>query len=61
VATLALGLTAGLSLENACRLGNLAAGIVIGKLGASTISLEALENAITEEDLVWPMMRSLKQ
>jgi rfaE bifunctional protein kinase chain/domain len=52
VATLALGLAAGLSLENACRLGNLAAGIVVGELGASTISFEALENATAEENLV---------
>lgn len=52
VATLALGLAAGLSLENACRLGNLAAGLVVAKLGASTISLHALEIASTEEDLI---------
>lgn len=54
VATLALGLAAGLSLEKACRLGNLAAGIVVGELGASTISLEALESAAEEEDLIFP-------
>jgi rfaE bifunctional protein kinase chain/domain len=52
VATLALGLAAGLSLENSCRLGNLAAGMVVGELGASTISLEALESATAEENLV---------
>jgi D-glycero-beta-D-manno-heptose-7-phosphate kinase len=52
VATLALGLAAGLSLENACRLGNLAAGMVVGELGASTISLEALERATATEDLM---------
>jgi rfaE bifunctional protein kinase chain/domain len=52
VATSALGLAAGLSLENACRLGNLAAGIVVGELGASTISLEALKSATAEENLV---------
>ena len=51
VATLALALTAGLSLESACRLGNLAAGIVVGELGASTVSLHALESATAEEDL----------
>jgi rfaE bifunctional protein kinase chain/domain len=61
VATLALALAAGLSLENACRLGNLAAGIVIGELGASTISREALENSIAEEDLIPPVMRTLWQ
>jgi rfaE bifunctional protein kinase chain/domain len=52
VATLALGLAAGLSLENACRLGNLAGGVVVGELGASTISLETLENATAEENLI---------
>jgi D-glycero-beta-D-manno-heptose-7-phosphate kinase len=57
-ATLALGLAAGLSLEIACRLGNLAAGIVVGELGASTISRETLESAIAEEDLIRPMTRS---
>jgi rfaE bifunctional protein kinase chain/domain len=61
VATLALALAAGLSLENACRLGNLAAGIVVGELGASTISREALENSIAEEDLIPPVMRTLWQ
>ncbi|MFL6353880.1 MAG: D-glycero-beta-D-manno-heptose-7-phosphate kinase [Bryobacteraceae bacterium] len=50
VATLALALAAGLSLESACRLGNLAAGIVVGELGASTISLEALQSATKEEE-----------
>jgi D-glycero-beta-D-manno-heptose-7-phosphate kinase len=61
VATLALALAAGLSLENACRLGNLAAGIVVGELGASTISREVLENSIAEEDLIPPVMRALWQ
>lgn len=50
VGTLALGLAAGLSLENACRLGNLAAGIVVGELGASTISQQALESNVEETD-----------
>jgi D-beta-D-heptose 7-phosphate kinase/D-beta-D-heptose 1-phosphate adenosyltransferase len=61
VATLALGLAAGLSLENACRLGNLAAGIVVGELGASAISLEALERAITDEDMIPSTTRVLRQ
>ncbi len=60
VAVLALGLAAGLSLENASRLGNLAAGVVVGELGASTISPEALESAITDEDRILPIMKSLK-
>lgn len=49
VATLALGLAAGLSMETASRLGNLAAGIVVGQLGASCVSVEALERALREE------------
>ncbi len=54
VATLAMGLAAGLSLENASRLGNLAAGIVVGELGASTISLEALECAMADDHSIFP-------
>ncbi len=52
VATLALGLAAGLSLEAASRLGNLAAGIVVSELGASTVSRETLERVIAEQDSV---------
>ena len=54
VATIAMGLAAGLSLENACRLGNFAAGIVIGELGASTICLQTLGAAIAGENLAFP-------
>lgn len=53
-ATVAMGLGAGLSLENACRLGNAAAGIVVGELGASTISVEILEAAIADEHSIFP-------
>ncbi|MBV9303119.1 MAG: D-glycero-beta-D-manno-heptose-7-phosphate kinase [Acidobacteriaceae bacterium] len=49
VATLALGLAAGLPMAQAARLGNLAAGIVVGELGASTVSIEALQHAIAED------------
>ncbi len=52
VATLALGLAAGLSLETAARLGNLAAGVVVSELGASTLSCETLERVIREEDSI---------
>ncbi|MGI9074362.1 MAG: PfkB family carbohydrate kinase [Bryobacteraceae bacterium] len=54
VATLALGLAAGFLLENTCHFGDLVAGIVVGELGASAISLKALESAIAEEDLLPP-------
>lgn len=42
VAALTLGLSAGLSLESAARLGNKAAGIVVGKVGTATVSLAEL-------------------
>ena len=45
VATLALALAAGLALETASRMANIAAGIVVGELGASTVSPETLEDA----------------
>lgn len=46
IATLAASLAAGSSLEDACRLANAAAGIVVGKLGTSTVSLIELEDAL---------------
>ncbi len=42
-ATLALALSSGCSLKNASILANHAAGIVVGKLGTSTVSLEELK------------------
>lgn len=42
VGTLALGLAAGLSLVDAARLANRAAGIVVGKVGTATVSLDEL-------------------
>ena len=44
-ATLALGLAAGAGLEEAARWANLAAGIVVGKLGAATVSPQELNVA----------------
>ncbi|WP_075183052.1 bifunctional D-glycero-beta-D-manno-heptose-7-phosphate kinase/D-glycero-beta-D-manno-heptose 1-phosphate adenylyltransferase HldE [Pantoea sp. 1.19] len=46
IGTLAAALAAGTSLEEACFLANAAAGIVVGKLGTSTVSIVELENAI---------------
>ena len=43
IATLAVMLGSGLSLPQAMRLANLAAGIVVGKLGTATCSLEELQ------------------
>ncbi|MCC4263995.1 bifunctional D-glycero-beta-D-manno-heptose-7-phosphate kinase/D-glycero-beta-D-manno-heptose 1-phosphate adenylyltransferase HldE [Oceanimonas baumannii] len=46
IATLATSLAAGLNLEEACALANVAAGIVVGKLGTSTVSAIELANAL---------------
>lgn len=43
VATLASSLAAGLSLKASCTLANIAAGIVVGKLGTSTVSVQELK------------------
>lgn len=45
ISVLATALADGRSFEEACYLANVAAGIVVGKLGTSTVSTE-LENAI---------------
>jgi bifunctional ADP-heptose synthase (sugar kinase/adenylyltransferase) len=42
ISTIALGLAAGGSLEAAARLANRAAGIVVGKFGPATVSVEEL-------------------
>ncbi len=49
VATLALALASGADLVAAARLANLAAGVVVGKRGASTVSLEELSARLAEE------------
>jgi len=46
IATLAAGLSAGMSLTDATRLANLAAGLVVGKLGTATIAPEELVYAL---------------
>lgn len=46
IGVLAAALAAGNSLEEACFLANAAAGVVVGKLGTSTVSTVELENAI---------------
>ena len=46
IGVLAASLAAGNSLEDACFLANAAAGVVVGKLGTSTVSPVELENAI---------------
>ncbi|MFA5940512.1 MAG: bifunctional D-glycero-beta-D-manno-heptose-7-phosphate kinase/D-glycero-beta-D-manno-heptose 1-phosphate adenylyltransferase HldE [Sinimarinibacterium sp.] len=46
IATLAACLAAGTELPQACRLANVAAGIVVGKLGTATVSRAELEAAL---------------
>lgn len=46
IATLAAGLSVDFSLEESCFLANAAAGIVVGKLGTSTVSIVELEYAL---------------
>ncbi|BEU01932.1 bifunctional protein HldE [Agarivorans sp. OAG1] len=46
ISTLASSLAAGSSLDDACALANAAAGIVVGKLGTSTVSTIELANAV---------------
>ncbi len=48
VSVLAMALTTGLNLEASCKLANCAAGIVVGKLGTSTITIEELLGALKE-------------
>jgi D-beta-D-heptose 7-phosphate kinase / D-beta-D-heptose 1-phosphate adenosyltransferase len=50
IASLAAGLGAGLSVVEAARLANLAAGIVVGKLGTQPILASELENALHYAD-----------
>ncbi len=65
IATLALGVAAGLSMEGAMRAANAAAGVVVGKLGTATCSAAELDHALREiegatgEILTWPAAQRL--
>lgn len=48
VAVLSVALASGIALVEAARLGNVAAGIVVGKLGAATVSVSELEAALNQ-------------
>jgi bifunctional ADP-heptose synthase (sugar kinase/adenylyltransferase) len=48
IATLAVMLASGLPLEQAMRWANRAAGVVVGKLGTATCSLEELQRSCRE-------------
>ncbi|WKE64745.1 bifunctional D-glycero-beta-D-manno-heptose-7-phosphate kinase/D-glycero-beta-D-manno-heptose 1-phosphate adenylyltransferase HldE [Gallaecimonas kandeliae] len=49
ISTLAAALAAGAPLDQACALANIAAGIVVGKLGTSTVSTVELAGAISHD------------
>jgi D-beta-D-heptose 7-phosphate kinase/D-beta-D-heptose 1-phosphate adenosyltransferase len=51
IATLAAGMVAGLDLDNALHLANLAAGIVVGKVGTVAVSAGELLNELANEDV----------
>lgn len=51
VATIAGALAAGVDMDDACRLANAAAGIVVGKIGTATASAEELIHALRSRDL----------
>jgi D-beta-D-heptose 7-phosphate kinase/D-beta-D-heptose 1-phosphate adenosyltransferase len=67
IATLALGVAAGLGMEGAMRAANAAAGVVVGKLGTATCSAAELDHAMRElegatgEVLSWPAAQRLVQ
>lgn len=46
VSVFALGLAAGLALQDAARVANLAAGIVVGRLGTAVVTLDDIEQAL---------------
>jgi D-beta-D-heptose 7-phosphate kinase/D-beta-D-heptose 1-phosphate adenosyltransferase len=46
IATLTLGITAGLDIKSAAYLSNLAAGIVVGEVGTSTVKINNLKELI---------------
>jgi rfaE bifunctional protein kinase chain/domain len=48
IATFCLGLVSGLHMRNAAVISNLAAGIVVGEVGTSTVGVEGLKRAISE-------------
>ena len=55
VAVLALALAAGGTVAEAARIANMAAGIVVGKMGTATVTLEELESALAGS---WPSAHS---
>ncbi len=52
ISVLAAGLAAGMPLEAATQLSNVAAGIVVGKLGTASASLDEIRAALAEQEVV---------
>lgn len=50
LAVLSVAMAAGMDLIKACTLGNIAAGIAVGKLGTATVTVQELEAALGAED-----------
>ena len=50
IATMAVAIASGLEWADAARLANLAAGIVVGKLGAATATVSELRHALAQSD-----------
>ncbi|MFO1256911.1 MAG: bifunctional D-glycero-beta-D-manno-heptose-7-phosphate kinase/D-glycero-beta-D-manno-heptose 1-phosphate adenylyltransferase HldE [Gammaproteobacteria bacterium] len=50
IAVLAAALGSGLSLIESCKLGNFAAGVVVGKLGTATVSWDELQAELAAQD-----------
>jgi len=61
IGTVSLGLATGLDLRSAAILSNLAAGIVVGEVGTSTVRAEALKQAIAaSEELIGEIQRAAR-
>jgi len=52
VAAIALGLSAGLDIETACRIANVAAGIVVGKSGTAVVTRQELSRGIRKRQIL---------
>jgi D-beta-D-heptose 7-phosphate kinase/D-beta-D-heptose 1-phosphate adenosyltransferase len=61
IAALGLGLGAGMSWEQAARLANAAAGIVVGKVGTQPVWAHELERAMTRQDQAPPKVVSTQK
>lgn len=60
IATLAAGMGAGIPIQDAARLANIAAGVVVGKLGTQPITMSELEAAVTSNDTYGSVCRVRK-